>query len=146
MEKYIHKIKLTDTCWLWQGSIGLGGYGILSQYSSDHRKSLPKRAHRVIYEIARGPIPKGLVLDHLCRVRHCVNPDHLEPVTEKVNLQRGYGPSGLNFRKTFCLRGHHFTSENTYVSPKGGRRCKACRKMQRDQRTIQERMARLGRR
>ena len=69
----------TSGCWEWNGAIGSLGYG---SYST-------KLAHRLMYEDVRGPIPEALVLDHLCRVRHCVNPDHLEPVTLSENVRRG---------------------------------------------------------
>lgn len=75
--------KAENGCWLWQGRLSSKGYG--------YRwfKGKPGRpAHRVVYEILKGPIPKGMALDHLCRIRHCVNPDHLEPVTTMENNRR----------------------------------------------------------
>lgn len=85
--------------------------------------------HRVVYELRVGPIPEGLELDHLCRVRHCANPEHLEPVTGRENIRRGTSPSAINGRKTHCKNNHEFTPENTYVSPLGKRTCRTCRKL-----------------
>lgn len=109
-------------CWLWQGAQNGHGYGALNVAGKQ------RGAHRVVYELLRGPIPTGLTLDHLCRRRHCVNPDHLEPVTIKENLRRGNGSTGRCFRKTRCKRGHAFTDENTYRPKRGGRICRACRR------------------
>ncbi|MEE8234211.1 MAG: HNH endonuclease signature motif containing protein [Gammaproteobacteria bacterium] len=83
-------------------------------------------AHRVSYEMENGLVPKGLELDHLCRVRNCVNPQHVEPVTHKENCQRG--EVGINHRrKTHCNRGHPYSGDNLYIVPKNGKRgCKTC--------------------
>lgn len=78
---------LGDGCWLWRGSLVQNGYGIFSYYRLGQKTS--KRAHRFAYEALVGPIPEGLTLDHLCRVRRCVNPAHLEPVTIGDNIRRG---------------------------------------------------------
>ncbi|MEU7240240.1 HNH endonuclease signature motif containing protein [Streptomyces sparsogenes] len=83
-------------------------------------------AHRFAYETLVGPIPEHLQLDHLCRVRHCVNPDHLEPVSSRENTRRGRSQAGINGRKTHCQKGHPFDSANTYVW-KGSRACRTCR-------------------
>lgn len=96
-------------CWEWQTQIDREGYGRLSG----------KLAHRVVYEILAGPIPHGLTLDHLCYVRNCVNPAHLEPVTRTENLRRAKA------RLTHCKRGHKFTPENTYVW-RNARHCRSC--------------------
>lgn len=106
-------------CWEWRFGRDKDGYGKLKLDRRD------VRAHRYAYEVFRGPIPDGLVLDHLCRNPPCVNPDHLEVVTAVENSARGNGISALNARKTHCKRGHEFTPENTRHQP-GGRDCWAC--------------------
>lgn len=85
-------------CWFWTGAIDLKGYARFGLA----RKN--RTAHRVSYELFVGPIPEGLSLDHLCRVRHCVNPAHLEPVTNAENLRRGLWPH--NRYKQHCPQGH----------------------------------------
>lgn len=70
-------------CWIWQGAMGLNGYGVVQ---NSKRRLF---AHRVAYEVHVGPIPNGLVIDHLCRVTRCVNPTHLEPVIQRTNARRG---------------------------------------------------------
>lgn len=110
-------------CWLWTGALGTGGYG---QFSVNRKV---RRAHRVSYELFKCDIPAGLDLDHLCRVRCCVNPDHLEPVDRQTNCQRGETGhiSGARKRaKTHCSQGHEYTPENTWVH-KGARKCIICK-------------------
>lgn len=109
-------------CWLWQGSLATGpGYG---RVTTPQGKVL---AHRFVYERLVGPIPPGLTIDHLCRVRHCVNPAHLEPVTQHVNVHRSpIAVAAINAGKTECKWGHPFSPENTYVQPDGRRQCKTC--------------------
>jgi HNH endonuclease len=120
-------------CWLWTAGVDGKGYG---QIRGDHQvdgSTKYLRAHRVAYEMAKGSIPKGLVLDHLCRNKTCVNPDHLEPVPQKTNVMRGSGfnPNYARLReRTHCVHGHPFTPENTYW-PKHKRKrvCKTCRRL-----------------
>lgn len=84
-------------------------------------------AHRVAYKILVGPISRGLVIDHLCRNKLCVNPDHLEPVTQSVNVQRGALKYVKRTLKTHCKRDHLLDEENVYLH-QGKRHCRACRK------------------
>lgn len=116
-------------CWVWQGGRSDTGYGTIR---ADGQTLL---VHRVAYELVKGPIPEGLTIDHLCRVRTCINPDHLEAVTGRINILRGVGSAAQNARKTHCLRGHPFTAENTYIRPSGGRGCRICRRAERVERT-----------
>lgn len=121
--RFWSKVDTTDPgCWLWTANIGVEGYG---RFWLVDRFVL---AHRMAYELSVGPVPAGLQLDHLCRVRRCVRPSHLEPVTGKANTLRGKGPSAFNARKVACLRGHAFNATNTYVTPTGRRDCRTCRR------------------
>lgn len=113
-------------CWLWTKSLDTKGYAQITTGSNYDSSRRLKRAHRVAYEELIGPIPVGLQLDHKCRVRSCVNPNHLEPVTQRVNLLRGEGTSAKNAVKTHCKRGHEFVPDNTYVF-RGKRQCKECK-------------------
>lgn len=119
-ELFFNNVDKSGDCWIWTAAIDRGGYG---RYKH-------KAAHRVSYELLVGPIPQGLDLDHLCRVRACVNPSHLEPVTRRENLLRGDTVTARNAAKTHCIHGHEFTHENTYMAkkPRGGvaRICRAC--------------------
>ncbi len=105
-------------CWLWMSSINAYGYASI-------RYPRTRTVHRITYEQLVGPIPEGLEIDHLCRVRHCVNPAHMEPVTHRVNTLRSDNPAAINARKTHCHAGHEFTPDNTY-GRNGHRQCRAC--------------------
>lgn len=115
-----------DECWLWTRGLSSNGYGLFWDGEAW------VRAHRWSYEQARGPIPAGLQIDHLCRTRGCVNPAHLEAVTQHENLLRGAGTVAQNARKTHCQRGHLFDAANTQWSGRH-RRCRACER-ERDRR------------
>ena len=109
-------------CWFWLGSLSPKGYGRVSvQYQA-------YMAHRYVYERYRGKVPEGMELDHLCRVRDCVNPDHLEAVTHQENVARG-NAGKTNREKTHCNHGHPFDEQNTgYHKNNRGRYCRECRR------------------
>ncbi len=113
-------------CWLWTASLQTGGYGNFIV----HKHSI--RAHKWSYEYYKGPVPKGLQIDHLCRVRHCVNPDHLEAVPARTNVLRSNSPAARNAQKTHCPKGHPYEGENLIIAKrKDGRLkriCHECRK------------------
>jgi hypothetical protein len=117
-----------DECWPWLGA----GAKVRFGYGLFKWAGRVQPAHRASYEINVGPIPTGLYLDHLCRNPNCVNPAHLEPVTNEENLRRGRpNPAAINALKTHCIRGHEFTAENTYVTRRGTRTCRECRRTRR---------------
>ncbi len=122
LERLLTRVEISsDGCWVWPGAHTSTGYG---QIKVDGRMAL---AHRVAYEMLVGSVPTGLVLDHICRVRACCNPDHLEPVTQAENVRRGE-LAAINTSKTHCPAGHPYDDTNTYVfSPKRYRGCRACR-------------------
>jgi hypothetical protein len=115
---------IPNGCWLWTAGKFPNGYGCFSL------GVIPRRnvgAHRFAYEHFVGPIPEDKELDHLCRVRHCVNPQHLEPVTRSENLLRSPLIGQAN-RKTHCKRGHPLEGANLYI--KGDfRSCRACKQV-----------------
>lgn len=110
-------------CWFWNGELHYGGYGRAAS-PSNRRKSV--QTHRFVFECLVGPIPEGLELDHLCRVRRCCNPEHLEPVTHRENMLRGQTIAALNAAKTHCPSGHPYAGDNLHVDAKGHRKCRQC--------------------
>ncbi len=122
-ERYREEDRGYETpCWIWQMTITKYGYGV---FYYDNKKW---RAHRYFYTVFKGPIPDGLVIDHLCRVRECVNPNHLEAVTTRENTLRSDNFIAVHARKTHCIRGHPFGEANTRMTPKG-RDCRTCARM-----------------
>ncbi len=121
-ERFWKKVAITPSCWLWQASLSVhGGYGRF------RIKNHIFYAHVVSYTWLVGEIPSDLELDHLCRIRHCVNPTHLEPVTHIENIRRGI-QINQHTNKTHCINGHGFNKENTYWRLTGGRQCRACQR------------------
>jgi hypothetical protein len=124
MDRIGHMFTVGDGCWEWSAAKQSGGYGQVRIHDA------ALYAHRLVYELLRGPIPDGLQLDHLCRNRGCVRPDHLEVVTRKENIRRGSGFAGMNARKTHCPSGHLLAGDNLDPSERRGRGCLACRREQ----------------
>jgi hypothetical protein len=123
-EPHPTEMHLGHPCWRWTDSVKGLGYGWLR--IGNPSKAL--LAHRLMYEQYRGPIPEGLSLDHLCRNKWCVNPDHLEAVTHRTNVLRGVGPTAINARMTHCRNGHEFTPETIVIDKKYGyKKCRICR-------------------
>jgi len=108
-----------EGCWLWSGARDLKGYGVTAR----------GKVHRVAYVSCIGEPEPGLVLDHLCRVRHCCNPAHMEPVTNRENILRGEGLAAQSARKTHCVHGHSL--DDAYISKKGHRYCRECHRARR---------------
>ncbi len=125
------RVDAVGPCWLWTGTIDRDGYGRVTVNQRQWR------AHRYVWTQLVGDIPEGMTLDHLCRERSCVNPDHLEVVTPGENVRRGVGgkvTGAKNAAKTHCYKGHEYTPENTYRQPGTNKRqCKECRR-ERDRR------------
>jgi len=123
LERFWDKVEITPNCWNWKGYIGNNGYGMF-------RTGLNKvMSHRFIYEIMTEHIIDSLDLDHLCRNRSCVNPNHLQQVTRRENCLRGLtGKHDNHKHKSFCPQGHPYSGKNLYVDNLGRVVCRECRK------------------
>lgn len=132
IERIADRVALTETgCLEWIGSIHKHGYGAVSTGSRTDGTRRKQWAHRAVYELLVGLIPDGLDLDHLCRNRSCVNPEHLEPVTRRENLMRGETAAAANSRKTHCPAGHAYVDSNVIRNNRGSRNCRTCKNQQR---------------
>lgn len=143
-EKFFDRVEATGFCWLWRGEVTDKGYG------RSYLQGKTLYAHRQSYQMLIGPIPEGLTLDHLCRIRNCVNPDHLEPVTLEENLARAKRFRNLanthtrtrkpKRREGYCHNGHELTPDNVLIGKRSNgaerRQCKVC------QHEVQERYRR----
>lgn len=122
MERFFSKIEVSRNtkCWSWTDHLEYG-YGVFSVRGTIFR------AHRFAYLIFNGQIPKNLIIDHLCRNRKCVNPDHLEAVTNKINLERGIPSYTTRNKRTHCKKGHPISGRNALARSDGGStRCRLC--------------------
>lgn len=122
METFWNKVRKTDNCWLWTACKTPGGYG----------RYLKTYAHRFAYESAFGPIPSRMTIDHLCKVRLCCNPAHMEVVTRAENALRGGGIDRAAAKRkalTHCKRGHELAGDNLQIRSDGHRKCVECYRM-----------------
>ena len=123
-DRFWAKVDKTGDCWLWTGNVrGPMGYG---RFAITAAKAV--QAHRYAYEMAVGPVPVGLQLDHLCRTPRCVRPNHLEAVTPRENTLRGNSPWAINARKKRCPQGHPYSGDNLLVTS-SGRACRTCQRL-----------------
>lgn len=131
-QRFWSKVNKTDSCWLWTAQIDKDGYGRFNNGRT-------VRAHQYSYEEAKGSVPAGLELDHLCRIKHCVRLSHLEAVTHLENVQRGLA-GHIKRSRTHCLHGHLFDEANTSSRKDGGRICHTCQRNQKRNQRRHERM------
>lgn len=130
MRRFIAKLLIVPKgCWLWQAAKTPNGYGVMGNGGGKEEGN--SLVHRLAYEHWKGPIPEGLHIDHLCKVRECANPTHLEAVTQQENNRRQVHANRV---KEMCIRGHPFNEENTYnyihtVTGRPARSCRVCRRL-----------------
>lgn len=117
-DRLLEKVVEQEGCWIFGGATANSGYGRIGV------QGRTLQAHRASYEVFIGKIPDGLHIDHLCNRRRCINPEHLEAVSQRENNRRAGALRVSNV--THCKRGHEFTSENTFIHAGGGRQCRTC--------------------
>src|SRR3990167_7597395 len=122
LARFWSKVLKTQSCWIWQAAKTHNGYGRVKIQGHMYL------AHRLAYELERGPIETNLTIDHTCRTPACVNPDHLEQVSMRENVLRGKTITAKNAAKTHCYRGHPLSGANLFIRKNGRRRCRACEK------------------
>lgn len=130
-ERFWRFVNKTETCWLWTGGTN-GKYGVFKVDTRRGAKRGGQYAHRYSYTMAKGPIPDGLVINHLCITPLCVRPDHLEAVTYRENSRYGNGPAARKARQTTCVNGHPLDA----LKPNGTRRCNTCSREKMRQRRL----------
>ena len=124
--RFALKVYARGDCWEWRGAKNRLGYGDFCITQGEHTA-----AHRFAYELAKGPIPRGWDVDHLCRHPWCVRPSHLEAVPHRTNILRGVSPAAKRFRQTACRKGHSLSGRNLIVERPGTRRCRTCKNLRR---------------
>jgi hypothetical protein len=134
VDRVFSKVDASGDCWEWTGTLDKRSrYGVIGRGG---RGTGNMQAHRAVWELLAGPIPDDLQLDHLCRNRQCVNPDHLEPVTDEENKRRGYGISVLYAKRTTCDSGHPLDGVIHLKDGTSHRYCKACARQRSNARYI----------
>lgn len=133
-ERWCHQVELPesgDGCWMWRGARRHYGYGVFAE-TAEGGWSRQVQSHRFAYEMFVGPIPDGLVIDHLCNTPGCVNPEHLRAVTQQQNVLRGASSGARVLREGKCCKGHELTPDNLVHSAIGKTVCKRCAKQRND--------------